>query len=176
MIIICWYIIEFTFSDLYDFSPLGFIGIAIAGGSLLEYAFAPKLQEALLMAPPMTLYVITTGLITMGTGKLDEFLFGYLIEFFMGVSFRVYLNTPIGSGLDFIVDKTMALRIWIQRKLKLKERTDFELEKERAEKVEDARQQREVDVGGGDDTVEPILGDYGGYANDLTMLIIQPLV
>ena len=176
MIIICWAIIEFTFSDIYDFSPLVFIALAAIGGTVLEYAMAPRLQEALLMAPPNTLYVMTTALITMGTGKLDEFLLGYLLEFFIALAIRVYLSTIIGNVLDFCVDKFMAGRIWLQRKLKLKERTDFELEKERGEKLEEARQQREVDVGGGTDTVEPILGDYSGYANDLTMLLISPVV
>lgn len=176
MVIFCVIGVEFSLSPLFGGALLILIAVFQVVSMAFDIIFGRGLKEALLMGPIMSTFGLWVGIVTLGADDFLDFVLCYFIETAIALAVRVFFDPYMGMLQDFVIEKSVDLSIWMRRKLKIRQKTDAELTKEYTEKITDAKQNREVDVGGGSDTVEPILSSYTGYCGDAIGYLLNPFI
>jgi hypothetical protein len=168
--------IEFSLWD--DFGTYIWYLIVVLSfvGTYIEGWMESRLKESLLIGPLATGLGIMQGVAMFGADDFQDFLFCYFVEYGVLLFERVYL----GAILDFIMDNVNAAFKWCYEMAKkifnFKGKTKTEKLAEIAAKEEAARKNREVDVGAGEETVEPIMDAYHGYCCETLGMCYQPFV
>ena len=166
MSLYCVTFCEFSFWD--DFGE--YIWYLIIGfrpmGILLDMIIEVLLKEALLCTPITAAFWVVTGVTTLGADDFLDFLLGFLVDFFIMLLERSYLDPYLGFVMDLVIEKVGEGFARIKKLLKIKSKTAAELKAEQeAAEEEAANRDAGVDFSSGD-TVEPILGAYSGYSGD----------
>ena len=135
-------------------------------GILLDMITEVLLKETLLCTPVMGTFWIVTGMVTLGADDFLDFLLGFLVDFFLMLLERTYIDPYLGYVIDFVIEKVGEGMDKLRKTFKLKGKTAAELKAE-ADAAEEEAKNRDagVDFSSGD-TVEPILGAYSGYSGD----------
>jgi len=176
MVVICVIGVEFSLSPYFGGALLELIAVFQLVSMVFDIIFGMGLREALLMGPVMTTFGLWVGIVTLGADDFLDFVLCYFIETSIGLAVRVFFDPYMGRLQDLVVDKVVELSIYARTKLRIKQKTDAELTKEYSDKISWAKRNRRVDVGGGSDTVEPILGSYTAYSGDAMGYLLNPFI
>merc|ERR1711871_1570958 len=135
-------------------------------GILLDMITEVLLKEALHCTPLMASFWCITGMVTLGADDFLDFLLGFLVDFFIMLLERTYLDPYLGYFMDAVVEKTGEALDMLRKYLKVKGKTAKERQAEAEAAAEELKNRDAgVDFSSGD-TVEPILGAYAGYSGD----------
>ena len=123
-------------------------------------------MEALLCTPLSGTFWAVTGMMTLGADDFMDFLLGFLVDFFIMLLERAYIDPYMGFIIDAAVEKVGEGIDFLRKQLQLKGQTAAEKALAAEKLLEEAKNRDAgVDFSSGD-TVEPILGAYSGYSGD----------
>eukprot|EP00940_MAST-03C_sp_MAST-3C-sp2_P002705 g2705.t1 len=156
-------IIEFSFWE--DFGDYFFyiLVIFMFVSKLIEIWFESQLKEALLIGPLAAALGLMQGAASLGSDDFQDFVIGYMIDYGLLVSGRLVMNDVIGGFVDTIMNASSKTVVFVRKVFKVRGVTKQERDAAISQKEADARKVREVDVGAGEETVEPIMDNYNGY-------------
>eukprot|EP00941_MAST-03F_sp_MAST-3F-sp1_P005185 g5185.t1 len=168
--------IEFSLWDSFG-DYIWYIIVALSFvGTYIEGWMEGRLKEALLIGPMATGLGIMQGIAMFGADDFQDFLFCYFVEYGVLLFERVYMGVCIDFVYDNIAGFFYSAYKVIRKLCNIKGKTKTEKLAEIAAKEEAARKNREVDVGAGEETVEPIMDAYHGYCCETLGMCYQPFV
>ena len=147
-------------------------------GQFLGAIVDNQLQEALLTAPVMAAFDVTTSIVTLSADDFVDFFLSYFIELGMGLVEMVYFNPGLSAFLEWLDDFSRNLKDHILRRLPKWIVGRGILPAGASEKKEDEKKTtRDVDgVQEGGETVEPILDSFGNYSSSAMAYIYNIFV
>jgi len=135
-------------------------------GILLDMIIEVLLMEALLCTPLSGTFWAVTGITTLGADDFMDFLLGFLVDFFIMLLERAYIDPYLGFVIDATIEKVSEGLDFIRTYFRLKGQSAADKKKAEEAALEEAKNRDAgVDFSSGD-TVEPILGAYSGYSGD----------
>jgi len=171
-------IVEFSFWEEYGvyiwtiIIALKFVAI----GADIVLGFV--LKEALLIAPLSTAMGIVQSMVTLGAADFADFLLAFAIEFGLAIAERVYIGPFLAAIIRYVTNFGSKAYRFVGNLSKLTRRKTLEeelLEEERQAAKVFKDKDRAIEVEG-QETVEPILEAFGGYANETLALLYQPIL
>jgi hypothetical protein len=165
-----------------DFGTFVYIVIVMMEvfGYFFEIFLGWQLQDALLVSPIMAAYIFFTGLVTFGSPDFVQFLLAYFVGFFIQVTARLfqddYLDNVVFASIEVIQQVTIRVILFATPKYLHK---NYWIRTYLVEEVEDKDfSKRDIEgVVSNDDaseSVEPILGLYNVFCQDIVVLWYMP--
>merc|ERR1711871_1187577 len=149
-------------------------------GFFFEMFLGWQLQDSLLVSPIMAAYIFFTGLVTFGSPDFVQFLLAYFVGFFIQVTARLYqddyLDNVVFASIEMISKVTIKLILFLTPKYLHK---NYWIKTYLVDEVVEADySKREIEgVVSNDDSsesVEPILGIYNVFCQDIVVLWYMP--
>lgn len=175
-------LVEFSFWE--DFGTyIWFVILAFEFVTVyIEGVLENQLKEALLLAPLSSALSLTMGLVTFGSDDFKDFLLGYTLDFGIVLIQRVYLDAALDVIFKFFGNLYNSVvgffhKIWLFFYRKTKKGKAKELADAAAAAFAEEDNTAKVETNPEDeDTVEPIIDSYGGYAMDILAIFYQPFI
>ncbi|KAJ8611307.1 hypothetical protein CTAYLR_006612 [Chrysophaeum taylorii] len=175
--LLCCVVCEFSYWEEFGtyiwFIIMGFRPMGQFLGAIVDN----QLQDALLSAPIMTSFDVTTSIVTLSADNFVDFILSYFIELGMGLVETVYFNPGLSAFLEWLDEFTSTVKTRIIAKLpkwvtgRIHHPAFATAKTQAPDAVSDDHKaipavKRDVDnvVAEGGETVEPILDAFGGYS------------
>lgn len=188
--LLCCVICEFSYWEEFGtyiwFIILGFRPMGQFLGAIVDN----QLHDALLSAPIMTAFDVTTGIVTLSADDFVDFILSYFIELGIGLVETVYFNPGLSAFLEWLEEFTTTIKSRVVSKLPKwlvgrgmlgnavsgVSRASQTAVKSAEEKIGTAKRDIEGVSAEGGETVEPILDAFGGYSASAMTLIYNIFV
>lgn len=142
----------------------------------LEVILEVRLQEVLLMSPLIAAFMILQQLVAFGADDFVDFVLSFAIEYAIAVVERIYIAPSAKRVVFYLRRKTANIMRFLRKRIRFRKRSRMELQALRREEARAARKQREVELEGGGETVEPILESFGEYTSEVVSLLLMPAI